>query len=588
MDFMKVIDQTVREIKREVNLKVLKVPEIEQKVLDATSDEPWGPHGSDLADIARATNRYGECEMIMNVLWQRLGNNGSNWRQVYKALAVIEYLLANGTERAVDDIVDNSSQIVKHTRFEYLEPNGKDVGLNVRKKAETVLAILDDREKLQQVREKAASVRDKYFGLSSTGTMYKSSAASFGSGSYSSGSRYGSTGGSREADSFKDSYMDTEWRKSNKETTLNYISSRGGSKEITNSATSYKSKKSKGHGRRNQDVSTSNSKSFSNLSTTSEAPSSQKVENEDDGDFNPRGSSTSASARYNQLDLFGPSFMNDPVDSAASTSIAMPNVGNVAVPEVDLFADAAFQSANASLEAASGSCTQDNIDLFAGRLSSADSFTSDPEFSVRSSRNKSSEQKLPSLAHPSNSTFTPLQQSFATSAPSDTEFSVRDLPNKFSQGKSPTPEHSNTAAFDPFASIPLKNLDGSKSFGAFSTNRGSNVTELSADSSRDIKSSGHSPVEELNFGDFISHTESATEGATKSTNMPTKNIGHDSVSASKSAVKKESFQVKSGIWADSLSRGLIDLNLTSCKYFHSFPVMHVCSSYSFVGENQQT
>uniref|UniRef100_A0A251SKM2 Uncharacterized protein n=1 Tax=Helianthus annuus TaxID=4232 RepID=A0A251SKM2_HELAN len=31
MDFMKVIDQTVREIKREVNLKVLKVPEIEQK-----------------------------------------------------------------------------------------------------------------------------------------------------------------------------------------------------------------------------------------------------------------------------------------------------------------------------------------------------------------------------------------------------------------------------------------------------------------------------------------------------------------------------------------------------------------------------
>ncbi|KAL5226477.1 hypothetical protein ABZP36_014742 [Zizania latifolia] len=566
MDFMKVIDQTVREIKREVNLKVLKVPEIEQKVLDATSDEPWGPHGSDLADIAQATKTYGDCEMIMNVLWQRLGNTGANWRQVYKALAVIEYLLANGTERAVDDIVDNSSQIVKHTRFEYLEPNGKDVGLNVRKKAETVLAILDDREKLQQVREKAAAVRDKYFGLSSTGTMYKSSAASFGSGSYSSGSRYGSTGGSREADSFKDSYTDTEWRKSNKETTLNYSSNRGGSKEITNSATSYKSKKSKGHGRRNQDVSTSNSKSSSNLSTTSEAPSSQKVENEDDdGDFNPRGSSTSASARYNQLDLFGPSFMNDPVNSAASTSIAMPNVGTVAVPEVDLFADAAFQSANASLEATSGSCTQDNIDLFAGRLSSADSFTSDPEFSVRSSPNKSSEQKLPSLAHPSNSTFTPFQQSFATSLPSDTEFSVRDLPNKFSQGKSPTPEHSNTTAFDPFAAIPLKNFDGSKSFGAFSSNRGSNVTELSEDSSRDIKSSDHSSVEELNFGAFISHTESATAGATESTNKPTKNLGQDSVSASKSTVKKETFQVKSSIWADSLSRGLIDLNLTSSK-----------------------
>lgn len=26
-----------------------------RQVLDATSDEPWGPHGSDMADIARAT-----------------------------------------------------------------------------------------------------------------------------------------------------------------------------------------------------------------------------------------------------------------------------------------------------------------------------------------------------------------------------------------------------------------------------------------------------------------------------------------------------------------------------------------------------
>ena len=118
--------------------------------------------------------------------------------------------------------------VKKLTSFEYVEPNGKDVGLNVRKKAETVLAIIDDREKLQQVREKAAATRDKwgihgwltvamqaatlmatishlhmhhmcrYFGLSSTGITYKSSAASFGSGSFSSGSYYGSTGSSKD------------------------------------------------------------------------------------------------------------------------------------------------------------------------------------------------------------------------------------------------------------------------------------------------------------------------------------------------------------------------------------------------------
>lgn len=49
----------------------------------------------------------------------------------------------------------------QESRFKFVEPNGKDVGLNVRKKAETVLAIVDDRLKLQQVREKAAATRDK-------------------------------------------------------------------------------------------------------------------------------------------------------------------------------------------------------------------------------------------------------------------------------------------------------------------------------------------------------------------------------------------------------------------------------------------
>jgi len=111
MDFMKVFDQTVRDIKREVNLRVLKVPEIEQKVLDATSNEPWGPHGADLSELARETKKFSQCELIMNVLWTRLSETGANWRHVYKALTIIEYLLANGSERAVDEIIEHSFKI---------------------------------------------------------------------------------------------------------------------------------------------------------------------------------------------------------------------------------------------------------------------------------------------------------------------------------------------------------------------------------------------------------------------------------------------------------------------------------------------
>lgn len=45
--------------------------------------------------------------------------------------------------------------------FEYVEPNGKDMGINVRKKAENIVALLNDKDKIQEVRNKAAANRDK-------------------------------------------------------------------------------------------------------------------------------------------------------------------------------------------------------------------------------------------------------------------------------------------------------------------------------------------------------------------------------------------------------------------------------------------
>lgn len=46
--------------------------------------------------------------------------------------------------------------------FEYVEPSGKDMGINVRKKAETIVALLNNKDKIQEVRSKAAANRDKY------------------------------------------------------------------------------------------------------------------------------------------------------------------------------------------------------------------------------------------------------------------------------------------------------------------------------------------------------------------------------------------------------------------------------------------
>ncbi|GFY92852.1 ENTH/VHS family protein [Actinidia rufa] len=144
----KAFGQTVRELKREVNKKVLKVPGIEQKVLDATSNEPWGPHGSILADIALATKNYHEYQMIMSVIWKRINDTGKNWRHVYK-----------------------------------------DQGSNVRKKSQSLVVLVNDKERLQEVRQKAAANRDK-FRNASMGGMHRPNTGGYDDDRYD--GRYGS------------------------------------------------------------------------------------------------------------------------------------------------------------------------------------------------------------------------------------------------------------------------------------------------------------------------------------------------------------------------------------------------------------
>ncbi|XP_026396456.1 clathrin interactor EPSIN 2-like [Papaver somniferum] len=56
----------------------------DNQVLDATSNEPWGPHGSNLSNVAQATKNYHEYKTIMAGLWKRINDTGKNWRHVNK------------------------------------------------------------------------------------------------------------------------------------------------------------------------------------------------------------------------------------------------------------------------------------------------------------------------------------------------------------------------------------------------------------------------------------------------------------------------------------------------------------------------
>lgn len=167
----------------------------EAVVREATNGEKWGPHGEQLKTIARMT-REGKWTIVWEVLEERMRcDEGEKWRRAYKALSVIEFLVANGDER-IPGVVARSGHLERLMRFEYRDARGKDEGVNVRHRAEKIKALVEDPRSIEEARERAERNRGKYSGMSSaearrmgSGSSYsdsRDSARAFGGGSGSS------------------------------------------------------------------------------------------------------------------------------------------------------------------------------------------------------------------------------------------------------------------------------------------------------------------------------------------------------------------------------------------------------------------
>jgi epsin len=52
------------------------------------------------------------------------------WRQIYKALQLLEYLIKHGSERVIDDARSHISMIKILRNFHYVDDKGKDQGIN--------------------------------------------------------------------------------------------------------------------------------------------------------------------------------------------------------------------------------------------------------------------------------------------------------------------------------------------------------------------------------------------------------------------------------------------------------------------------
>ncbi|KAI6001930.1 ENTH-domain-containing protein [Pisolithus albus] len=132
------------------------------KVRDATSNDPWGPSGTQMNELAQLTYNQSDFVEIMEMLDKRLNDKGKNWRHVFKSLTVLDYLLHAGSENVVLYFKDNLYVIKTLKEFQYIDEDGKDCGANNRTTDEDDLrrAIEASKRSLAEEQSRATEDRD--------------------------------------------------------------------------------------------------------------------------------------------------------------------------------------------------------------------------------------------------------------------------------------------------------------------------------------------------------------------------------------------------------------------------------------------
>lgn len=92
--------------------------------------------------------------------------SAEEWRQIYKALQLLEYLIKHGSERVVDDARSHLTLLKMLRQFHFIDQNGKDQGVNVRNRAKELAELLADVERIRAERKKARANKGKFTGIS--------------------------------------------------------------------------------------------------------------------------------------------------------------------------------------------------------------------------------------------------------------------------------------------------------------------------------------------------------------------------------------------------------------------------------------
>ena len=148
-----------------------------------------------MAEICEACFDPVGYRQVLGVIARRLQEKDDRWRMAYKALLLLEYLIKHGPDKVWRDVQQSGSVLQRLQRFEYVDDNQRDHGVNVRHRAQEIQELVADEGRVREERRKAAENKAKYSGYSASQMRTASGGGGEGGSGASRVTGFGSDGG---------------------------------------------------------------------------------------------------------------------------------------------------------------------------------------------------------------------------------------------------------------------------------------------------------------------------------------------------------------------------------------------------------
>ncbi|XP_030924156.1 epsin-3 [Quercus lobata] len=142
------------------------VTEAELLVEEATNNDPCSLDARIMTRIAEASLEIDDYWRIVDILHNRLSSNDwKRWRQSYKSLVLLGFLLTHGPEEFAEEFQCDTDVIQELGTFKHIDEKGFNWGISMQKKSDEILKLLGGGETLKQARLKALKVTKEIQGF---------------------------------------------------------------------------------------------------------------------------------------------------------------------------------------------------------------------------------------------------------------------------------------------------------------------------------------------------------------------------------------------------------------------------------------